>query len=91
MKKMIFISIAFALLFSGCSTKKYKLFQEEDNVKQNELTIIPNEEYKKEMVFENIIAPNDRVDITVYIQAGQGSQQMTSMLTSRETNTSKHK
>ncbi len=88
MKKIIFMSIAFALLFSGCSMKEYKLFQEKDKEKKDELTIISNEKYQEEMIFENIIAPNDRVDITVYIQAGQGSQQMTSMLTSRETNTS---
>ena len=88
MKKAIFLSIAFALLFTGCSMKEYKLFQEKDKEKQDELTVVLKKEYKEEMVFENIIAPNDRIDITVYIQAGQGSQQMTSMLTSRETNTS---
>ena len=89
MKKIIFASIAFVLLFSGCSMKEYKLFQEKGKEDQtDELTIVSDEEYKEEMVFENIIAPNDRVDITVYIQAGQGSQQMTSILTSRETNTS---
>lgn len=75
------------LLFSGCSLKEYKLFQE-DMEQQDKVTIVSDQEYKEEMVFENIIAPNDRVDITVYIQAGQGSQQMTSILTSRETNTS---
>lgn len=48
---------------------------------------MPENEYRKEVLFENIIAPNDRVDVTVYIQAGQGSQQMTSILTSRDVNT----
>lgn len=83
MKRIIFISILFALLFSGCSMKEYKLFQEKSE-NQDKLTIIPDSEYKKEVVFENIIAPNDRVDVTVYIQAGQGSQQMASILTSRD-------
>lgn len=75
------------LLFNGCSLKEYKLFQE-DFEEQDNITNVSDNEYKEEMVFENIIAPNDRVDITIYIQAGQGSQQMTSILTSRETNTS---
>lgn len=67
--------------------KEYKLFQE-DTDKQDKITEVSEEEYNEEVVFENIIAPNDRVDITIYIQAGQGSQQMTSILTSRETSTS---
>ena len=83
MKKSIFLSVLFALIFSGCSMKEYKLFQSDDK-----LTVVSQESYDDEVVFENIIAPNDRVDITVYIQAGQGTQQMTSMLTSRDTNTS---
>lgn len=74
------------LFFTGCSMKEYKLFQEEEQ--QDKITVVSEEEYNEEMVFENIIAPNDRVDITIYIQAGKGSQQMTSILTSRETNTS---
>ncbi len=86
LKNLIYM-FSITLLFSGCSLKEYKLFQE-DMEQQDKVTIVSDQEYKEEMVFENIIAPNDRVDITVYIQAGQGSQQMTSILTSRETNTS---
>ena len=82
-RNIIFLGVLFTLVFSGCSMKEYKLFQSSD-----EITTISQESYDDEVVFENIIAPNDRVDITVYIQAGQGSQQMTSILTSRETNTS---
>ncbi|MBU3015741.1 polysaccharide biosynthesis/export family protein [Poseidonibacter lekithochrous] len=82
-RNIIFLGVLFTLVFSGCSMKEYKLFQSSD-----EITTISQESYDEEVVFENIIAPNDRVDITVYIQAGQGSQQMTSILTSRETNTS---
>ncbi len=85
-KNLIYI-LSISLLLGGCSMKEYKLFQE-DKEEQDNITIVSEKEYKEEMVFENIIAPNDRVDITVYIQAGQGSQQMTSILTSRETNTS---
>lgn len=85
MRGIVLLSVLFALFFSGCSTKEYKLFQQESD-KQDELTLIPESEYKKEVVFENIIAPNDRVDVTVYVQAGQGSQQMASILTSRDTN-----
>ena len=81
--------LSLLILFSGCSMKEYKLFQEKENSEnQDKLTLVPKDEYNEEMVFENIIAPNDRVDITVYIQAGQGSQQMTSILTSRDTSTS---
>ena len=83
MKRNIFLVLVFAVIFSGCSMKEYKLFQSDDKA-----TLVSQEDYNDEVVFENLIAPNDRVDITVYIQAGQGTQQMTSMLTSRETNTS---
>ena len=80
------LSLSFVLIFlSGCSLKEYKLFQEEEE-KQDKLTVIPESKYEDEVAFENIIAPNDRVDVTVYIQAGQGSQQMTSILTSRDFN-----
>lgn len=85
--KHVLLLISIIFFISGCSLKEYKLFQE-DFEKQDKITNVSTKEYKEEMVFENIIAPNDRVDITIYIQAGQGSQQMTSILTSRETNTS---
>ncbi|UTJ05797.1 polysaccharide biosynthesis/export family protein [Arcobacter roscoffensis] len=87
MKDSILVVILSIFIFSGCSMKDYKLFQTKDE-KKDELSIISQDEYEEEVVFENLIAPNDRVDITVYIQAGQGSQQMTSILTSRDTNTS---
>jgi len=74
--------IAIALVLSGCSGKEYKLFQASELVEKT--TQVNQVTYEEEVAFENIIAPNDRVDITVYIQAGEGSQQMTSMLTARE-------
>jgi len=83
MVRNILLTVLFIFIFTGCSMKEYKLFQSEDKI-----TKVSQESYEEEVVFENIIAPNDRVDITVYIQASQDSQQMTSILTSRETNTS---
>jgi polysaccharide export outer membrane protein len=72
-------------LFSGCSIKEYKLFQTEKKA-QEELTKINLSQYEEEVQYENKIAPNDRLSITVYVQSGQGSQQMTSILTSRTDN-----
>lgn len=86
-KRSLFLSILVIAVFSGCTTKEYKLFQK-SSLTEDKTTVIEDKTYKEEVVFENIIAPNDRVDITVYIQAGEGSQQMTSMLTSRETSNS---
>ncbi len=86
MKKNLFFITALVFIFSGCGVKEYKLFQTQ-NEELEKTSVVDEKTYKEEVVFENIIAPNDRVDITVYIQSGEGNQQMTSMLTSRETNT----
>lgn len=75
------IGLIVTLLFSGCSMKEYRLFQD-DNL-SGEPTKVSEKEYHDEMVFENIIAPNDRVAIRVYNQAATGSGQMTSMVSSR--------
>lgn len=87
MKKIILntLLVSSIFLFSGCSIKEYKLFQTETN-KEEALTKISLEEYKEEVEYENKIVPNDRLSITVYVQSGQGSQQMTSILTSRTDN-----
>jgi len=74
------------LFFSGCTLKDYKLFQEQQ-LQKDKITVVTDEEYNTEVSYENKIAPNDRVSITVYIQSGKGSQQMTSILTSQNTNT----
>jgi polysaccharide export outer membrane protein len=66
------------LTTSGCSMKEYTLFQDENL--SEEPTRIPDEQYKDEMVFENKIAPSDRVSVKVYNQAGAGVQQLTSMV-----------
>ena len=86
-KRSLFFITALVFIFSGCGVKEYKLFQTQ-NAELEKTTVVDEKTYKEEVVFENIIAPNDRVDITVYIQAGEGTQQMTSMLTTRDTNTS---
>ena len=84
MKKIMLNSLVLLsmFLFSACSTKDYKLFQTETKKGEN-LTKITLPEYESEVQYENKIAPNDRLSITVYVQSGQGSQQMTSILTSR--------
>lgn len=86
-KRSLFLIAALVFTFSGCGVKEYKLFQTE-NKELEKTTIVDEKTYKEEVVFENIIAPNDRVDITIYIQAGEGSQQMSSILTSKDTSTS---
>ena len=73
------------LFLAGCSTKEYKLFQTETK-KGEALTVINAEDYQKEVEYENKIAPNDRLSITVYVQSGQGSQQMSSILTTNSNN-----
>lgn len=75
---------------NGCSIKEYKLFQTETK-KQEEITKISEEDYEKEATYENKIAPNDRLSITVYVQSGQGSQQMSSILTTRSNTSSNTK
>jgi polysaccharide export outer membrane protein len=74
--------VAFTLFFlSGCSMKKYTLFQDEE--RSEEPTAINKTVYHDEMVFENKIQPNDRVNIMVYNQSAPG--QLTAMISSRGT------
>lgn len=75
------VLISVALLFGGCSMKEYRLFQDENL--SDEPTKVSDAEYHDEMVFENIIAPNDRVAVMVYNQSGSGAGQLTSMVSSR--------
>ena len=46
----------------------------------NNLTVISDKQYADEVKFEYKIAPNDRLSVTVYVQSGGGSQQMSSIL-----------
>ena len=79
-----FMVLFILVVLSGCTSREYNLFQlEDENVLINE---IPKNKYQKEVEFENIIAPNDRVAITVYVQSAAGSQQMTSILSTRNVN-----
>ena len=83
LKKSLIITSLALLFFSGCSMKKYTLFQDEE--RSEEPTAINKTVYHDEMVFENKIQPNDRVGIMVYNQSGPG--QLTSMISSRGTTT----
>jgi len=66
--------------------KKYTLFQDEN--RPEEPTKVNEKTYTEEMVFENKIQPNDRLAIMVYNQSGgSGSGQLTSMISSRGTQT----
>jgi len=85
MHKNILLSLVLTLVFAGCTQNEYNLFQNDVEGKK-EIKVVDEKTYKEELSFENIIAPNDRVDITVYVQAGEGSQQMTSILTTRDSN-----
>ncbi len=69
-------------LLSGCSLKDYKLFQAE-KVEEEKATVITDTQYLKDVKFEYKVQANDRLSITVYVQSGKGSQQMSSMLTTR--------
>jgi len=74
------IIVVFAIvLLSGCTSREYNLFQLNDG--QIVTKEISESRYMKEVEFENLIAPNDRVSITVYVQSKAGSQQMSSILT----------
>lgn len=84
MGKTIIISITMILLLVGCSTKKYELFQQDNSEKEEIATVVPSDVYQGEVKFENIISPNDRVNVTIYIQSSKGNQQMSSILTSND-------
>ncbi len=79
-KSLFVIILATLISFSGCSMKEYTLFQDEN--RSEEPTNISDTVYKDEMVFENKIQPNDRVEIMVYNQSGAGPGQLTSMISS---------
>ncbi len=83
LKNLSLIMFAAALFFSGCSMKEYTLFQDEN--RSENPTEVSETVYQDEMVFENKIQPNDRVNIMVYNQSGSGSGQLTSMISSRGT------
>lgn len=58
--------------------KRYTLFQDEE--RSEEPTEVNETVYQDEMVFENRIQPNDRVNIMVYNQSGPG--ELTAMIAS---------
>lgn len=75
------VSLTLLLTLGGCSMKEYRLFQDE-NLPEGP-TQVSDETYHDEMVFENKIAPNDRVAVMVYNQSAAGGNQLTSMVNSR--------
>ena len=88
MKKIQYFMLAVLTigLMTGCGdSRKYHLFQldHEENIKKE----VPHHVHQKEVAFENVIAPNDRVSITVYVQSSNDSQAMTSILSTRNVNT----
>ncbi len=87
-KLIVVFSFIAILLFSGCSIRNDNLFQNKDsNGSVKPITVVPNEQYNKEVSFEYKIQPNDRLSIMIYVQSGVGTQQMNSILTTRDTNT----
>ncbi len=79
MRRGIYILLAFMLLvLSGCSIKDDRLFQNSPN--GDATTSVSDANYTKEVKYEYKISPNDRISVTVYVQAGSGSQQMNSIL-----------
>lgn len=74
-----FIALLVLVVLSGCTSREYNLFQVKDG--QQVITEVSASKYQKEVEFENLIAPNDRISITVYVQSKAGSQQMSSILT----------
>lgn len=76
----LLLTLMAALALSGCNMKQYTLFQDENL--SEEPAQVSDQDYHDEMVFENIIAPNDRVAIMVYNQSAAGGNQLTSMIVS---------
>ena len=75
LKNLVFLSIL--ILVTGCGSKNYKLFQEENSSTEKTVSQV---EYEKDINFESVISENDRINITVYVQSGKDSQQMTPIL-----------
>ncbi|WP_345974716.1 polysaccharide biosynthesis/export family protein [Sulfurimonas sp. HSL3-7] len=78
LRQTILITVLALFFFSGCSMKRYTLFQ--DDERSEEPTEVNEKVYQDEMVFENRIQPNDRVNIIVYNQSGPG--ELTAMISS---------
>jgi len=77
MKYLQILLLLFIMINTGCSLKEYRLFQGSEE--SDEATIITDEAYEKELVFEYKIQPNDRISIEVFNQVGS-SQQITSIV-----------
>lgn len=77
MRVMFYVITAMGLLFSGCSTKTYKLL--DDN--STPVRTVSDAEYAQEGEFEWKIAKGDRVEINIVNQtSGEGDQQLNQIL-----------
>ncbi|MFK5938712.1 MAG: polysaccharide biosynthesis/export family protein [Sulfurimonas sp.] len=81
--KITLVFISMLMVLSGCSIKDDRLFQGSNSDDKN-TSVITDQKYQEEVKYEYKIATNDRVSITVYVQAGSGSQQMSSILASSD-------
>ena len=81
---MLLAMLVIAFFTTGCSIKDDRLFQGK-GMHNNETTIVSDEQYTEAVKFEYKIAPNDRLAITTYVQAGTDSQQMNSILANTDT------
>lgn len=70
------------LAAQGCSMNEYILFQGEDDENLS-VTAVADEVYESEIRLDNKILPGERVTIMVYNQSSLGTQQLTSMITTR--------
>ncbi|WP_121627457.1 polysaccharide biosynthesis/export family protein [Poseidonibacter antarcticus] len=85
LKNVVFLSIL--ILLTGCGSKNYKLFQQQEESSSAQTTV-SKAQYQKDVNFESVISKNDRVNITVYVQSGKDSQQMTPILSGDMINSS---
>ncbi len=78
MKNTFYLITVAGLLFSGCSTKTFKLF---DNNGSNTTHTVSDAKYTEEAEFEWKIAKGDRVEIIVVNQSSnEGDQQLNQIL-----------
>jgi polysaccharide export outer membrane protein len=77
MKISFYLSVIVVMLFSGCSTQSFKMFDGNNTV----VKTVSDKEYIQETQFEWKIAKDDRVEISIVNQtSGEGDQQLSQML-----------
>ena len=73
------LMLSLFLVFTGCSLKEYRLFQD-DNEK---ITYIDDAQYQEDVQYDNIITADERVTVMVYNQSSQGASELGSMISTR--------